>query len=274
MASSEPGRRRPRADSRCGWPAARGRSPARSASLMMTRGAKLEKPAPRSGSMTMTRAIFRSRRRAAADRRRSGRASRAPRHRPRPCRARAWHRPPSVTGPPGASATLHPAAQRIARAHRLDCDQPRRAALVVGRPAHAREVRGRGGAQAERRAPSLRKPPAPAGRSTTIASPPSSWRASRARPPLMRSAKKPTAVSAATASVTATTSRRSSPARKSRSNWRQPSRHAEGGCRAASRPARGASECRRRSYRSCLSSSEPFMRAELTRVVNAACSAA
>ena len=38
----------------------------------------------------------------------------------------------------------------------------------------------------------------------TMASPPSSWRASRARPPLMRSAKKPTAVSAATASITAT----------------------------------------------------------------------
>ena len=63
----------------------------------------------------------------------------------------------------------------------------------------------------------------------TIASPPSSCRASRVRPPLMRSAKKPTAVSAATASVTATTSRRSSPARKSRSNWRQPRRQALGG---------------------------------------------
>jgi hypothetical protein len=44
----------------------------------------------------------------------------------------------------------------------------------------------------------------------------------------MRSAKKPTAVSAATASVTATTRRRSSPARKSRPSWRQPSCHAEG----------------------------------------------
>ena len=44
----------------------------------------------------------------------------------------------------------------------------------------------------------------------------------------MRSAKKPTAVSAPTASVTATTSKRSSPARKSRSSWRQPSCHAEG----------------------------------------------
>ena len=62
----------------------------------------------------------------------------------------------------------------------------------------------------------------------TTASPPSIWRASRARPPLMRSAKKPTAVSAPTASVTATTSSRNSPARKSRSNWRQPSRHADG----------------------------------------------
>jgi len=49
-----------------------------------------------------------------------------------------------------------------------------------------------------------------------IASPPSSCRASRARPWLSRSAKKPTALSAATASVTATISKRNSPARKSR----------------------------------------------------------
>ena len=76
-----------------------------------------------------------------------------------------------------------------------------------------------------------------AGRSlATMASPPSSWRASRARPPLMRSAKKPTAVSAATASVTATTSRRSSPARKSRSSWRAPRRQAEGGAGADAGP--------------------------------------
>ena len=61
----------------------------------------------------------------------------------------------------------------------------------------------------------------------TMASPPSSWRASRARPPLMRSAKKPTAVSAATASATATISKRSSPARKSRRSVFQPSRQNE-----------------------------------------------
>ena len=55
----------------------------------------------------------------------------------------------------------------------------------------------------------------------TIASPPSNWRASRARPRSSRSAKNPTAVSADTASVTASSSRRNSPARKSRWVWRQ-----------------------------------------------------
>ena len=63
----------------------------------------------------------------------------------------------------------------------------------------------------------------------TIASPPSSALASRARPAFRRSAKKPTALSAATASVTATTSSRNSPARRSRSNWRQASVKTEGG---------------------------------------------
>ena len=61
----------------------------------------------------------------------------------------------------------------------------------------------------------------------TIASPPSNWRASRCKPPLSRSAKKPTAVSAATASVTARISRRNSPDRKSRQRVRQPSRQKE-----------------------------------------------
>jgi hypothetical protein len=55
----------------------------------------------------------------------------------------------------------------------------------------------------------------------TMASPPSSARASRASATLRRSAKKPTAVSAATASITATSSKRSSPARRSRRIWRQ-----------------------------------------------------
>ena len=45
----------------------------------------------------------------------------------------------------------------------------------------------------------------------------------------MRSAKKPTAVSAATASITATTSKRSSPARKSRAIWRQARGNGDGG---------------------------------------------
>src|SRR5882724_2013453 len=61
----------------------------------------------------------------------------------------------------------------------------------------------------------------------TIASPPSNWRASRDKPWFRRSAKKPTALSAATASITATTSRRSSPARKSRAIWRQARCHSE-----------------------------------------------
>src|SRR4051812_639610 len=62
---------------------------------------------------------------------------------------------------------------------------------------------------------------------TTTASPPISARASRVRPVFRRSAKKPTAVSAATASVTATISRRSSPARRSRQSVRHPSCQAE-----------------------------------------------
>jgi hypothetical protein len=61
----------------------------------------------------------------------------------------------------------------------------------------------------------------------TTASPPSNWRASRDSPPLSRSAKNPTAVSAATASVTATISKRNSPARKSRQSVRHPSRQGE-----------------------------------------------
>src|SRR5512140_3348798 len=61
----------------------------------------------------------------------------------------------------------------------------------------------------------------------TTASPPSNWRASRTSPPLSRSAKKPTAVNAATASVTATISKRSSPARRSRHRVRHPSSQKE-----------------------------------------------
>jgi len=49
----------------------------------------------------------------------------------------------------------------------------------------------------------------------------------------MRSAKKPTALSAATASITATTSSRNSPARKSRASWRHASRHSDGDCNPA-----------------------------------------
>jgi len=62
----------------------------------------------------------------------------------------------------------------------------------------------------------------------TTASPPISARASRARPPCNRSAKKPTAVSAATASVTASTSSRNSPARQSRRSEVQPKDQKEG----------------------------------------------
>ena len=58
----------------------------------------------------------------------------------------------------------------------------------------------------------------------TTTSPPSSCRASRCSPPWSRSAKKPTEVSAATASVTATINKRSSPARRSRSKVRHPRR--------------------------------------------------
>src|SRR5258706_10714935 len=54
-----------------------------------------------------------------------------------------------------------------------------------------------------------------------MASPPSSCRASRVRPWWSRSAKKPTALKAATASVTATIKSLNSPARKSRPSWRQ-----------------------------------------------------
>ena len=58
----------------------------------------------------------------------------------------------------------------------------------------------------------------------TTASPPNNWLASRCSPPLSLSAKKPTAVIAATASMTASISKRSSPARQSRHKVRQPRR--------------------------------------------------
>ena len=47
-------------------------------------------------------------------------------------------------------ANAQPAAQRVGVADRLDADQPRRAALLVGSAAHAREVRRRRGREAER----------------------------------------------------------------------------------------------------------------------------
>ena len=59
------------------------------------------------------------------------------------------------------------------------------------------------------------------------ASPPSNCRASRCKPPLSRSAKKLTAVRAATARVTATISKRKSPERRSRNKVRQPRRQKE-----------------------------------------------
>ena len=199
---------------------------ARSASLSITRGAKLAKPAPRSGSMTMMRAMrsLASPSSSASPTARPSESSSAGRPRRCPAPAPRRRRRPSRRRVAQRAA----AAQRIGVADRLDADQresrrpSRRAArpmlgklavVAVTRPsarARCRNVAGAGWSL------------------ETIASPPSSWRASRARPPLMRSAKKPTAVSAATASVTATTSRRSSPARKSRTSWRQPSCQAEG----------------------------------------------
>ena len=210
----------------------------RSAALSITRGARLAKPAPRSGSMTMMRAMLRL-----ASPSSSGsptcEAERIEQRGVDPDGARRRRLGDVGLVRAGRAAHAQLAAQRIAVAHRLDADQARRAALVVGGAAHAREVGGRRRRQAERARPWPRTRPASAGRSTTIASPPSIWRASRARPPLIRSAKKPTAVSAATASVTATTSRRSSPARKSRSSWRQPSCQTEGGRSACDGAARG-----------------------------------
>ena len=61
----------------------------------------------------------------------------------------------------------------------------------------------------------------------STASPPKSCSASRCKPPLSRSAKKPTAVSDATAKVTATISKRNSPERKSRHKERHPRRQKE-----------------------------------------------
>mgnify|MGYP003605011534 CR=1 FL=1 len=63
----------------------------------------------------------------------------------------------------------------------------------------------------------------------TTASPPSSVSASRASPACRRSAKKPTLQIAATASATATSISRNSPARKSRSSCRQARCSTEGG---------------------------------------------
>ena len=121
---------------------------ARSASLSMTRGAKLEKPAPRSGSMTMMRAIFRLA---------SPSSSGSPTARPSASSSAASTHAVPLAGAAATSTSLRarrlanaqPAAQRIGVADGLDADQPRRAALLVGRAAHARKVRRRRGGEAE-----------------------------------------------------------------------------------------------------------------------------
>ena len=201
------------------------RWPARSASCSITRGAKLMKPAPRSGSShddardAQLRVAEQQR---VADLQR--RAPRAARHRPRRVPRSGARARPGAGVPPAVGAR---AACRAADSRRSPPSPPP-AAWRRRASSGARAMLGKAGdggdAQAELRAP-LRRTRRGVGWSlATIASPPSSWRASRARPLLSRSAKKPTAVSAATASITATTSRRSSPARKSRASWRQASR--------------------------------------------------
>ena len=199
------------------------------------------KPAPRSGSMTMTRAMRRLR---VAEQQRVAdlQAERVEqrRRRPTPCRAPA---PPRRRRAGRAGRAAHAAACRAADSRRCTALT---ATSRVAPPlsSGARPMLGKLGvvavAQAERRARASTNAGGVGWSLATIASPPSSWRASRARPPLRRSAKKPTAVSAATASITATTSRRSSPARKSRSSWRQRElpgrRRASGAACASGRP--------------------------------------
>ena len=139
------------------------------------------KPAPRSGSIRIVRAIVRL-----ASPSSSGSptfsASAVEQTRVDPDRAGCRRAGLSRRGAAGAGAQSELAAQRIGRADRLHRDQPGRAAVRIVGPAHAREAGRRRG----RRRPSdaaFATNCGGAGLSLrTIASPPINWRASRARP--------------------------------------------------------------------------------------------
>jgi len=193
-----------------------------SAWLSMARGAKLMKPAPRSGSTTMMRAM-----RSCA----SPSSSMSPIDNPSASsKGASTHTSPGagiprVTCPraSGESATCrlprkgYPGSTLL-RATSLVAPPCRSLARpMVGKPMVVTVCRPSARARSTKAAGvglSL----------ATTASPPSNCRASRCSPPCNRSAKKPTDVSAATARVTATMSRRNSPARRSRARVRSPRR--------------------------------------------------
>ena len=184
----------------------------RSESASITRGAKLMKAAPRSGSTDITREILR---------RRSPRRSSSPTPTPRACSScGSTHTVPGAgTSRVGSSAP--PAARCTRRVPRkgYSGDTAFTAASEVPSPSAASAMLGKLTVRASIR-PSLRARSATSGPmgwsadSTTSA--PSNWVASRSRPRRMRSTKKPTLVTAATATTSAAQSRRSSPARQSR----------------------------------------------------------
>ena len=190
---------------------------ARSASFNITRGEKLLKPAPRSGSITMTWAM---------------RNAASPSSKLSPIfRLMASSKAASTHTVPGsgALATLT-SPDALAVLFKRNWPRSGYALLTALTPTKrvapplssgARPMLGKLVVVATFKPSSRAFSVKDAGTGwslETMASPPSNCRASRARPWLMRSAKKPTAVSAATAKVTATTNKRSSPARKSRVN--------------------------------------------------------
>ena len=198
----------------------------RSASLSITRGENAAMPTPRSGSATMTAAI---------------RRLASPKDNASPTLScSALSTPGSTQTLPRGGAPFCAAGGACSTTATVTCPRSGYASLTaltltsLEAPPCASAARPMLGNPSD---VAVRRPSARAccANSTgvgwseaTIASPPSSWWASRSSPASMRSAKNPTAVSAATASITATTSSRSSPALKSRTDWRAASVQVEG----------------------------------------------
>ena len=139
--------------------------------------AKLRKPAPRSGSMTMVAVDGHAASPSSSGRPASQRCP-ARRRPPTPGPARAARFPAGRRG----AGQLQRAAQRVALAHRLDAASRVAPPCVVGRAGHAGKV-ALVTTTLQPMARALASISGGVGLSLlTTASPPSSWRASRARP--------------------------------------------------------------------------------------------